>query len=283
MTGQQATSDREQAKVTISYIGHNTLLLSVDGVRLLTDPMLHMRFPLLRRHALPPDLSVLEHLDAILISHLHLDHANPRSLRLLPRDTPLIVPTGAGRILRRYHFQRLTELAPGESLRVGGVTVTATPARNDGRRYPWGRKAGAVGYMVEGSQKLYFAGDTGLFDGLADLGGGIDVALLPIWGWGLRLPDDHLSPMTAAQALRLLRPRMVIPIHWGTFLPLGAAWWYGRYLTDPPQDFLRFAREYAPEVRSTLLQPGESITLQAGEFGEADGGGEDDGGTVTRR
>jgi L-ascorbate metabolism protein UlaG (beta-lactamase superfamily) len=282
MTG-PANDDPGAAKVTISYIGHNTLLLSVDGVRLLTDPMLHMRFPLLRRHATPPDLRVLADLDAILISHLHLDHANPRSLRLLPRDIPLVVPTGAGRILRRYHFQRLTELAPGESLRVGEVTVTATPARHDGRRYPWGHKAGAVGYMIEGSKKLYFAGDTGLFDGLADLGGDLDVALLPIWGWGLRLPDDHLSPLTAAQALRLLRPRMVIPIHWGTFLPLGAAWWYGRYLIDPPQAFLRHVGEYAPEVRAVLLQPGESITLQAGALGGVDGSGQEDGGTVTRR
>ena len=249
------------AGATVSYVGHNTLALSVDGVRLLTDPMLGMRLQILRRHAAPPDLHVVEDLDAILISHLHLDHANPRSLRLLPSDTPLLVPTGAGRILRRYHFRRLTELAPGESVSVGDVTVTATPARHDGRRYPWGRKAGAVGYMIQGSKKLYFAGDTGLFDGLADLSGGIDVALLPIWGWGLRLPDDHLSPMTAAQALQLLRPRIAIPIHWGTFLPLGAAWLYGRYLTDPPQDFLRYCGEYAPEVRAVLLQPGESITL----------------------
>ena len=252
---------RSLAGVTISYVGHNTLALSVDGVRLLTDPMLRMRFQILRRHVTAPDLSVVEDLDAILISHLHLDHANPRSLHLLPPDTPLLVPIGAGRILRRYHFRQLTELAPGESVSVGEVTVTATHARHDGRRYPWGHKAGAVGYMIQGSRKLYFAGDTGFFDGLADLSGGIDVALLPIWGWGLRLPDDHLSPLTAAQALQLLRPRMAIPIHWGTFLPLGAAWLYGRYLTDPPQDFLRYCVEYAPEVRAVLLQPGESITL----------------------
>ena len=261
MTEEGSKEPRGRAGVTISYVGHNTLALSVDGVRLLTDPMLRMRFQILRRHSLRPDLAVVEDLDAVLISHLHLDHANPASLRLLPSDTPLLVPPGAGRILRRYHFQRLTELAPGESMRLGEVTVTATQARHDGRRYPWGHMAGAVGYMIQGSKKLYFAGDTGLFDGLADLGVGIDVALLPIWGWGLRLPDDHLSPLTAAQALQLLKPRMVIPIHWGTFLPLGAGWLYGRYLTDPPQDFLRHAAEYAPEVRAVLLQPGESITL----------------------
>ena len=146
-------SEGRSAGVTISYVGHNTLALSVDGVRLLTDPMLRMRFQILRRHSAPPDLHVVEDLDAILISHLHLDHANPRSLRLLPPDTPLLVPTGAGRILRRYHFRRLTELAPGESVSVGEVTVTATPARHDGRRYPWGHKAGGRGLHDPGLQE----------------------------------------------------------------------------------------------------------------------------------
>jgi L-ascorbate metabolism protein UlaG (beta-lactamase superfamily) len=247
--------------VTISYLGHNTLLIDADGVRLLTDPMLRMRIPLLQRHGPFPNLAVTKGLDAVLISHLHLDHANPASLHLLPRETPLLVPRGAARILRRYRFTDLHELAPGESLRFGKVSVTATLARHSGRRYPWGHYAEAIGYIVRGSLNLYFAGDTGLFDGLADLAGDLDVALLPIWGWGLRLPDDHLSPETAAKALQLLRPDLAIPIHWGTFLPLGAHLFYRHYLSDPPQAFIRYAQEYAPDVRTILLQPGESITL----------------------
>ena len=246
---------------TISYLGHETLLIELNGVRLLTDPVLRWRVPLLTRHGPLPDLGVTRGLDAILISHLHLDHVNPRSLRLLPRDVPLVVPRGAGAILRPYRFRDVRELAPGESLKFGDVAVTATLAYHTGKRYPWGHVAGAVGYMIRGSLTIYFAGDTGLFDSLADLAPGLDVALLPIWGWGLRLPEDHMSPETAARALQLLRPRLVIPIHWGTFLPLGATPFYGHYLIDPPREFLRFAAEYAPDVRAVVLPPGESIKL----------------------
>lgn len=245
----------------ISYLGHETLLIEMDGARFLTDPVLRWRLPLLKRHGPMPDLAVTKGLDAVLISHLHLDHVNPRSLHLLPRDTLIVVPPGARTILRPYRFRDVRELAPGDSLRIGDVMVTATPANHTGKRYPWGRFAGAVGYMFRGSLKIYFAGDTGLFDGLSDLAEGLDVALVPIWGWGLRLPADHMSPETAAQALQLLRPRLAIPIHWGTFLPLGLRRFYGHYLVNPPVDFVRHAKDYAPDVPTVVLQPGESIRL----------------------
>jgi L-ascorbate metabolism protein UlaG (beta-lactamase superfamily) len=204
---------------------------------------------------------VVDRVDAVLISHLHLDHVNPASLRMIPRETPMVVPAGGGPILWPYRFRDVREVQPGESLQFGPVTVTATPARHSGRRYPWGHLAGAVGYTMRGSLNVYFAGDTGVFDSLSELAGDLDVALLPIWGWGLRLPADHLSPETAARVLRLLRPRVAIPIHWGTFLPLGAGWFYGSYLVDPPKEFVRCAKVYAPEVRTVVLQPGESITF----------------------
>jgi L-ascorbate metabolism protein UlaG (beta-lactamase superfamily) len=246
---------------TITYLGHETLLIEIDGVRLLTDPVLRWRVPILKRHTPQPDLAVTRGLDAVLISHLHLDHVNPRSLHLLPRDTPIVVPPGASSILRPYRFRDVRELRPSDSLRIGDVTVTATPANHAGKRYPWGHYADAVGYMIRGSLTIYFAGDTGLFDSLAELAEGLDVALVPIWGWGLRLPADHMSPETAAQALRLLHPRLAIPIHWGTFLPLGLHRFYGHYLVDPPLDFLRYAQQYAPDVPTRVLQPGESTTL----------------------
>jgi L-ascorbate metabolism protein UlaG (beta-lactamase superfamily) len=260
------TDSARKDRLTITYVGHETLLLELDGIRLLTDPMLRMRFPLLRRHGPFPDLTITKNLDAVLISHLHLDHSNPASLQLLPRETPLLLPRGARRILRRYRFTDMRELGPGESARFGNVTVTATTARHTGKRYPWGHFAEAVGYMIEGPLKVYFAGDTGMFDGLAELAADLDVALLPIWGWGLRLPDDHLSPETAAKALQLLQPRLAIPIHWGTFLPLGAGPFYAHYLVDPPQAFLRYAQEYAPDVRTAVIQPGKSITLPDWDF-----------------
>ena len=84
-----------------------------------------------------------------------------------------------------------------------------------------GRPGSAVGFLVRGSQTVYFAGDTGLFPGLEGLADPLDVALLPIWGWGPTLGEGHLDPERAAEAVSLLAPRIVIPIHWGSLHPLG--------------------------------------------------------------
>lgn len=262
-------SDSSAPPPTISYLGHETLLLQMDGVRLLTDPVLRLRLPLLQRFGPVPDPGVARGLDAVIISHLHLDHVNPASLRLLPTETPLVVPAGAGRMLRRYRFREVHELKSGDSVKMGGLTIVATPARHRGRRYPWGREADVLGYLIRGSLTVYFAGDTGLFPGMAGLAEDLDVALVPIWGWGLRLPDDHLSPEQAARALRFLRPRIAIPIHWGTFLPWGAGWLYSHYLTRPPLEFVKYAREYAPEVIPAILRPAETMILAPAPPGAA--------------
>ena len=116
--------------------------------------------------------------------------------------------------------------------------------------------------MVAGPRRVYFAGDTALFDGMADLGdGGIDVALLPIWGWGPSLGPGHMDPEQAARATALLRPAMVVPIHWGTFFPRGLARWRGAALVDPPHAFARAAAGLAPAAEVKLLKPGETLAL----------------------
>ena len=87
----------------------------------------------------------------------------------------------------------------------------------------------ALGYLLQGSQSVYFAGDTDLFPEMAALGG-VDVALLPVAGWGPRLPEgDHMNPRRAAEALKILKPRLAIPIHWGTYTPL---WVRGGYTAN---------------------------------------------------
>src|SRR6185503_2691890 len=108
---------------------------------------------------------------------------------------------------------------------------------------------------------VYFAGDTGLFAGMARLPT-LDLALLPVWGWGPRLGPGHLDPVGAAEALTLLRPRIAVPIHWGTYSPL----WYLRppaYLSEPGVAFAREAARLAPEVEVRVLTPGESTIVSA--------------------
>jgi L-ascorbate metabolism protein UlaG (beta-lactamase superfamily) len=237
------------------WVGHATALIEIGGARLLTDPLLRSRLAHLRRHGPPPAPEVMRDVDAVLISHLHHDHLDLPSLRLLPRGTPLVVPRGAARMLRRRGFGDVRELAAGESTDVAGVEVLAVDAVHDRHRLRIGLQADTLGYVAGGA--VYFAGDTDLFDGMADLAG-IEVALIPVWGWGPSLGHGHLDPKAAARAAALLRPRIAVPIHWGTFFPHLMHLWKSDRLTDPPHEFAAAVARLAPEVDVRVLRPGGS-------------------------
>ena len=245
----------------ITYVGHATVLAELEGTRLITDPVLRARVGPLRRHGRPPAPAVTEDLDAVLISHLHHDHADLPSLRKIGRDVPVFAAPGSREFLERRGFVAVSELAPGESSRVGEITVTAVEARHrGGGRFE--RRSEAVGFLLASRQRrIYFAGDTDLFDGMVGLGQGLDLALLPIWGWGSSIGPGHLDPERAARAAALLSPRIVIPIHWGTLYPLGLARLRPDPLRVPPREFAARMRELAPQVETRVLAPGEATSL----------------------
>src|SRR5215218_6356161 len=134
----------------VTWIGHATALLELGGARLLTDPVLRDRVLHLRRHAATPPAGAADGIDAVLLSHLHLDHLDVASLRRLRRDVVVVVPRGAAPLLRRIGFARTIELRAGERADVAGVAVTAVPAVHDGRRHPLGRSADAIGFVAAG-------------------------------------------------------------------------------------------------------------------------------------
>jgi len=244
----------------IVWVGHATVLIELDGVRLLTDPVLGPWVGPLRRQGPMPPPEVGRDLDAVLVSHLHRDHLDLRSLRRLGAGAPLIVPAGTRRFFAARGFDQVVELAPGESHALGPVRVTATAADHAiGRR---GVAAAPLGFLVEGTRRLYFAGDTDLFDDMAAIGaGGLDLALLPVWGWGPTLGPGHLDPARAAHAAALLSPRIAVPIHWGTFYPAGLARLRPRPLTDPPREFAARAQVLAPGVETRVALPGGAVAL----------------------
>ena len=245
----------------ITWVGHSTVLLELDGVRLVTDPVLRNRLAHLRRVGPRADVGPLRDLDAVLVSHLHYDHLDVPSLLRLGRGVPIVIPAGSVMLLRRRGFSRITVLDVGEQLDIGGVTVAATEAAHDGRRMPFGAARPCVGYLVTGSARIWFAGDTDYFDGMSALAPGLDVALLPVAGWGARLPEGHLDPSSAAEALRLLRPRVAVPIHWGTYKHFGL----GRgeeVLRAPAESFAEHAAEVAPDVDVRLLSVGDTLELE---------------------
>ena len=239
----------------ITYVGHGSVLVAMDGVVLLTDPLLR-RFVAHLRRAVSP-VGELPDPDAVLISHQHGDHLDPRSLLRLGRGVRLVAPPGAAQYLERRRFGDVTEVRPGDEVAVGPVTVRATYADHAGTR-TWRGSGIAVGYMLEGSRRVYFAGDTDVFPEMAELGP-VDVALLPIWGWGPSLGPGHLDPTSAARAAALLAARVVVPIHWGTYAP---AHMLVRsrpaFLDDPPGRFRTEVASAAPDAEVRVLAPGES-------------------------
>ena len=246
----------------LTYIGHATVLLRLDGASILTDPMLRGWLGPLRRQGPAPDRELPEISDVVLISHLHADHLDLPSLRRLPADTPLVVPRGAGGWAARGGAENVHEMSPGQSISVDGVELVGVKAAHNGYRY---RHRGApvepLGYLIRRSGlTVYFAGDTDLFAEMSDLGP-VDVALLPVWGWGTSIGEGHLDPRRAARALEMIRPRIAVPIHWGTLYPAGLRRFRPRPLTDPPLDFARLAARRAPDVEIRVLEPGAETAL----------------------
>lgn len=249
----------------ITFLGHSTLIIELDGVRLLTDPLLRDKVTFLQRNY--PPLTSSDYagcFDAVLISHMHYDHLDVRSLALLGKDVPLVTPRGGNRVLRPAGFQNVLEVGVGENLFAGRVGIRAVYADHDARRRPFssiGRDS--LGYVIDGSISVYFPGDTRLFPEIGrvndTLDRGMDLALMPVWGWGYNIGKKHMGPREAAEALKLLKPRHAVPIHWGTYAPMGVKWLKPDYLHTPPVDFTRHAHELSPEVKVTTLLPGESL------------------------
>jgi L-ascorbate metabolism protein UlaG (beta-lactamase superfamily) len=234
----------------LTWLGHSTVLIELDGTRILTDPLLRARVLHLRRRAGP--VGVNGPLDAVLLSHVHWDHLDLRSLERLGRSTPILAPRGSRRILRR--FDRVQELEAGEQIDLGAVDVAATPAVHEVGRWR-GKNSAAIGFVLRGSRSVYFAGDTDLFEAMEELGP-LDVALLPVGGWGPQVPAGHLDPLRAAKALQLLRPRVAIPIHWGTYATI-----FAQPSRTAGEEFRRHAHGLAPEVDVQVLPVGGSAAF----------------------
>lgn len=231
------------------------MLIELDGVRFLTDPLLRARVAHLRRAV--PLAGSLPTADVVLISHGHHDHLDLPSLRLLGSAPRVFVPGG---LVGRIPGPNVVAVDEGDERSVGAVTVQVTHAEHEGGRPPFG-DGPALGYALLGTKRVFFAGDTDLFDGMQGLVPDLDLALVPIWGWGPTLGrGKHLDPERAAEAVRRLAPRVAIPIHWGTYRPLHRRA-TSAFLTEPAEAFARAAAAVAPDIDIRVLRPGEELRL----------------------
>jgi len=239
----------------VTWLGHSCAGIRLDGVLIVTDPVFRQRiFHLRRKSAVDP--TAVDGADVILVSHVHYDHLDLPSLDRLDPGAQVLVPAGAGGLLRRRGFRFVREVAAGDDVDVGAVRIRVTHAEHSpGRRVGTGKTL-PVGYVIAGTRSVYFGGDIDLFDGMGGLGN-VHLALLPVAGWGPRLPAGHLDPVRAVQALELIRPHVAIPIHWGTYAP----WRRPRGAEGPATTFAEMAATVAPAVDVRVLRPGQSCPL----------------------
>lgn len=258
----------------IAWLGHSTVLVELDGVRLLTDPLLSRHAVPLRRRGAPPERAQWEGVDAILLSHLHHDHAELASLRMLPHVPVLTAPENATWLRRRGITSAVglnddwfdVGARPGGGASPGAgagstVRVRLTTAVHHHRPMPH-RPNAAHGHLIRGeSTSVWAAGDTSLYDEMEELptlvGGGIDVVIVPVGGWGPRLSEGHMNASQAAIACARVSARWALPVHWGTLHPplMGrvAAGWMDR----PAEHFAASLERSAPGCELVQLRPGQ--------------------------
>lgn len=251
------------AELAVTWWGHSSTTVELGAIRIGTDPLFADRLLHLRRHT-PTPTHAATGLDLVLVSHLHLDHLHAPSLARVAASAPIVVPRGAMPFLSALRGRTVIEAEPGDRLQLAGVEVEVLSARHDGRRNPLSRQdAPALGFRVIGEAgSFWYPGDTGTDPRMADVEP-VDLALVPIGGWGPTLGDDHMGPEEAAQAVNLVGARWSVPVHYGTFWPIGFKALrpanHHRLFVSPGTRFTE-AMSSSPTA-AVIPEPGERVVL----------------------
>ncbi|WP_433974311.1 MBL fold metallo-hydrolase [Tunturiibacter lichenicola] len=252
----------------VTFIGHSSFFLQVNGRKVLVDPVFSKRLIVLRRQRRPGTVvDQLPAIDMVLLTHAHMDHLDMASLRSVIRATrrltgrtpEVIVPRGVEDLVERLGFSQVHGLSWWEQIEVQGLKVTMTPCKHWGARMFRDTHRGYGGYVVEGDgQSVYHSGDTAYFDGFHEIGKRLkpEVALLPI---GAYFPDSyrsvHTSPEEAVRAFVELGAQKMVPMHYGTFR-------LGREpMEEPVQRLEAEAIRLGIKDRIKILEEGETMHL----------------------
>lgn len=256
--------------LAVTWWGHSSMSIELGDRLVATDPLLTSRlFHLRRTTPAPPATAVSA--DLVLVSHLHHDHLHLPSLDRFDREVAVVVPRGAPRQVAGLLRHRLLEVAPGDRVEVEGVTIEVLPARHDGRRSNVGRAIDvpALGFRLSrGSASCWYPGDTGVQEDFAAIGP-VDLAAVPIGGWGPTLGHEHLDPAQAAAAVAEVGARWSLAVHYGTFWPMTMRRLnpanHERLYVTPPTRFRAAVEDQ--QVATTPLTPrhGERTVLRGTE------------------
>lgn len=253
--------DFEKGENSVLFIGHSTTLIHLNGVNILTDPNFNNWLTIFRRlreagvriENLPP-------IDVILISHPHRDHLDKWTIEQFPKNIPVYISKGNGKYLRKWGFTNIYEFDVWETKITKGIKITAAPAQHSGaRNSPWAEFPEALGYIVQGEVTVYFAGDTGLFEGFKEIGNHsqIDMALLPIGAYSPRwfMKGHHMGPDDVVNAMAMLKAKEMIPIHWGSFkMALDG-------IDEPKEALLELIENSSLKEKIHILENGEKFIL----------------------
>jgi L-ascorbate metabolism protein UlaG (beta-lactamase superfamily) len=253
----------------VTWLGHSTTLVEIDGHRILTDPVWSMRVGPLswvgpRRWFAPPiAIDELPALDAVVISHDHYDHLDRGSvLALSARGVPFIVPLGVGAHLAYWGVpeSRIVELDWWDRHQLGDLMVTCTPARHASGRTVLDNDAKLwAGWALTGAKhRVWFSGDTGLFPAMREIGarlGPFDLTLIEVGQYDAAWPDWHIGPEQAVRAHGMVRGKRMLPVHWGLLTLAYHAW------TEPIERALAAAKQAGAAI--VTPRPGQSFEPDA--------------------
>lgn len=249
----------------VTWLGHSTVLVEIDGHRVLLDPVWGDRVSPFewagpRRWFAPPiALADLPPIDAVLISHDHYDHLDRQTISAMRNwNTTFIVPLGVGAHLSYWGVPeaRIVEVDWWRRVKVAGLEIVSTPARHaSGRMLVDDDATLWTGYALLGaSHRVYYSGDTGLFPAIREIGtrlGPFDLTIIEVGQYGRAWPDWHLGPEQAVHAHQLVGGRAMLPVHWGAFALAFHAW------TEPIERAL--AAGTVAGVTVLAPKPGQSI------------------------
>ena len=247
-------------EICITWIGHASFLLQIEGMNVLIDPNWSMWLKVIKRLKRPGlHIDSLPSIDVVLVTHAHFDHLDRKSLRKVASDQPIVVPTGVGNLVHDLGFNIVHELEEWEQIQLGPLRVSLTPCHHWGARLLHDQHRGFGGFVIEANgRSVFHCGDSAYFSGFSEIGKRfpIEIALLPIGAYDAPSRREvHMNPEEAVRAFLELGAQKLVPMHYGTFR-LGY-----EPMNEPPARLLSSARAHGVEDKMLVMIEGRPVVL----------------------